>query len=428
MKVENQIKNDKYNIFYFLTYLSNLQTEKDMIAFIDKSYGASEINAILQKSIEYHSMFENFKFDLWLLKNKKRIKNSIIFVRIDKLNAITKRHLKALRKYGKEIVVEFGENISIKEVKKYAKGIDENIITGYLNNNTKELRKTFMLLGKDFEYKKIEEKQKVLAIIHVFNEEDVVEKTIEYLLKQEIDIYLLDNWSTDNTYKIIKKMQSKYPERIKISRYPDNEPTEKFYDWTNQLHKTEQIARELDYDWYIHYDTDEIRITPYDTNVTLVDMITFVDSIGYNAINTTVLDFRMTDKNDDIFNCDTYFEIGRKPSHFMQVKTWKKCNDIDLASTGGHLAKFENQKIYPIKMINKHYPLRNLKQAEKKIYQDRLPRFEKEKQLKGWHSQYDKIAETKDFIYEKENLNQYGKDTLENLRLELISGVGIDKL
>ena len=430
MIVEKQLKNDKYNIFNFVKYVSELEQNENMVIFLkqEQEYKINEINDIFKKCIEYHSMFENYKFDIWLLSNKEKLKNSITFVEIDKLDKTAKKHLNKLRKYSEQIIVEFSKETKIEDIKKYAKTINENIIIGYANYDTTQLRKIFMLLGKKFEYKKVNNQLKVLAIMHVFNEEDIIETTLEHLIAQDVDIYLLDNWSTDETYKIAEKMQKKYPNRIKLEKFPEEKPKENNYEWAMQLQKTEELSKKLDYDWYIHHDADEIRITPYLKGVTLKDMISYVDSLGYNAINTTVLDFRMTNKNDDIFNKDAYFEIGRKPSRFMQIKTWKKSKDIDLTSSGGHLAKFENQKIYPIKIINKHYPLRNIKQAEKKVYKDRLPRFAKEKKLRGWHSQYDKMSENNDFIYEKQNLHLYKKDILEKFALEIISGIGIDRI
>lgn len=426
MKVEKQLKNDKYNVFRFIKYLSEKEQNYNIIAFIDHDYNISEINEIVQKQMEFHTMFESFKLYIWLEINKEKLKKSIIFVKVNKLNTQIKRKIKMLRKYSKEIVVEFGSNVNIENVREFANTINKNIIVGYINYNTQELKHIVMLVGKNFEYTKKDNK-KILAIIHAYNEEDVIQKTIKYLVNQGINVYVLDNWSTDKTFEKVQEIQKKYTNNVILKRYPEQEPKESNFELANQLRETERISKTLDYDWFIHYDADEIRISPF-KNITLSEMIAFVDNLGYNAINTTVIDFRLTNKEEEIFNKNVYFEIGRKPTHFMQIKAWKKCEDVELASTGGHIAKFENQKVYPLKIINKHYPLRSIEQAEKKIFKDRLPRFEKERKEKGWHNHYDKMAETKDFIYEEENLNKFDEDILEKLTLELITGIGIDKI
>lgn len=423
MRAEKQIDNNKYNIIKFIKYLSEVEQNNNIIAFINNESEIEKINENMKKNIEFHTMFNNIKFDIWLLKNKKKVKKSIIFVSLNKLNKLNINHINKLNKQCNQLIIEFSQNIKIEEARK----ISKNALIGYTNYDTKEIRKVFMLLGKKFEYKKQEKQVKVLAIIHAYNEEDVIDKTVEHLLEQNLDILVLDNWSTDNTYKKVEKLKNKYPNRIMLSKYPDNKPKENIYDWTKQLHKTEQISKELDYDWYVHYDADEIRISPF-KNTTLSEMISFVDSLGYNAIDTTVIDFRMTKKDDNTFGKNGYFEIGRKPSHFSQIKTWKKCNDIDLANSAGHLAIFKDQKVYPLKILNKHYPLRSFEQAKRKIFKDRLPRFEKEKNEKGWHRQYDKIVKDEDLIYDEANLNKFDENTMEKLGLELIAGIGIRRL
>ncbi len=60
----------------------------------------------------------------------------------------------------------------------------------------------------------------VLAVVHFFNEEDVLPKTIDYLLEQQVDIYLLDNWSTDQSYQIAQGYQARYPDRIYLEQFP----------------------------------------------------------------------------------------------------------------------------------------------------------------------------------------------------------------
>lgn len=428
MKIEKQLKTDKYNIFKFIKYVCDRERNFDIIVFNAKEYDYNTINEIFKKGIEYHNFFENRKFNVWLLFNRKRLKENIVYIRIEQLNKKTKKNIEKIRKYSREIIIECDKHINFDEAKRYSKNFGSNVIVGYTNYHDINLRRIIILLGYNFEYKKITNTVKTLAIIHTFNEEDVIEHTMRYLINQGIDICVLDNWSTDCTFEIAKKIKEEFPNRIIVRKFPEEKSKDNnYFEWEKQLKETERISRELNYDWYIHYDSDEIRRAPFD-NVTLSEMIAYVDSLGYNAIDTTVLDFRLTDKKENIFAQNTYFELGRRPSCFMQIKTWKKCEDIDLASTGGHLAKFKNQKVYPLKIINRHYSLRSLEQAKRKVFRDRLPRFEKEKKEKGWHTHYDKIIDDNSFIYEIENLNLYTDDIVERITLEMISGIGIDKI
>lgn len=252
----------------------------------------------------------------------------------------------------------------------------------------------------------------------------MIERTIRYLVGQGVDVLLLDNYSTDNTYAIGQKMQRELGSRVKVKKFPNRKPTGNNYEWAKQLGETERLAKTLDYDWFIHYDADEIREAPFD-GATLQEFISFVDELGYNAIDNTVIDFRLTSKTDDIFGQDGYYEFGTRPGHFLQVKTWRKCPDLKLAESGGHVATFDGKKVYPLKIICKHYPLRTLEQAQRKIFKDRLPRFEKEQKARGWHMQYSSVGGLDDLVYETDNLLRYSDVENEKYRMQLVSGVGL---
>ncbi len=119
---------------------------------------------------------------------------------------------------------------------------------------------------------------KVLAIMHVYNEADIIERTLNYLLDQGIDIYVLDNWSDDGTCEIIKKMKDENPKRIFLESFPEEGSTNQFVLYF-QLQKTEEISRKCEYDWYIHYDADEMRISPWE-GFSLREAIYVVDQMG----------------------------------------------------------------------------------------------------------------------------------------------------
>lgn len=294
-------------------------------------------------------------------------------------------------------------------------------LKNFSNNNG-----NFYLKGKTFQYtsKKIPINFKVLAIIHIYNENDVIFKLLEYLLGQELDVYIIDNWSDDGSYEIVENFRKRFPERIFLDRFPEEGPSE-FYEWYNQLEKTEEISKKLSYDWYIHYDADEMRISPWE-NVTLRQAIYHIDKLGYNLIENTVIDFKLTENSDEsIFMRDTYFDFGHRISHFMQIKTWKKTEYINLRDSGGHFAVVRNPKIFPLKILNRHYPFRNVEQAFKKVFEYRKPRFEKEHKERGWHGHYDLIQEKKDFIQDPINLLKWNKDLFYEYYPPLFMGCGV---
>lgn len=266
---------------------------------------------------------------------------------------------------------------------------------------------------------------KVLAVIHVYNEADIIAKTIEYLLNQEVDIYLIDNWSDDGSYEIIEKYAEHFGDRIMVERFPADGKKD-FYDWYHQLERTEQLNQELEYNWFIHYDADEMRISPW-PGTTLREFIYQVDCMGYNLIDNTVIDFKLTDfkQTESIYMQDTWFDFGHRKGHFEQRKTWKKTTELDLKSSGGHLAVVDYPKAFPLKILNRHYPLRSIEQAERKIFKDRIPRFQKEKQERGWHGHYDKIGSCMGYIECSENLLLWDENAIQKYYIPLFFRIGI---
>lgn len=277
----------------------------------------------------------------------------------------------------------------------------KNFLIGYTENNDILRQKVTILAICGYEISfSSQEKKKILAIVNCYNEKDIIIETINHLLSQDIDVCVVDNNSNDGTFEIINHFFINN-NRVCIRQSENYGNT---YEWYKLLCNTEKISHEfsLKYDWFMHNDADEIRNAPI-SNITLNDMISFVDNLGYNALDFTVLDFRFTKNNDSVesnFEKNLLsFEFGRNPGHFQQVKAWKYSPNINLCESGGHDAKFPNRKIYPINFLTKHYPLRSYSQAIKKIYQDRITRIAKEQKERGWHAHYDK------YIKGQANLN-----------------------
>jgi hypothetical protein len=125
----------------------------------------------------------------------------------------------------------------------------------------------------------------------------------------------------------------------------------------------------------------------------LTEAISFVDDLGYTAIDFTVLNFGFTESDDQIpFSpgARLFFDFGRHPSYQIQIKAWKNQGQVvDLGSSGGHIAAFTGSRVFPLKFLTKHYPLRSTTQASTKLFRDRLPRFARETRERGWHTHYD---------------------------------------
>lgn len=309
-----------------------------------------------------------------------------------------------------------------------------NLRTGYtINTNIHKEKSTIISIAGNHnlsdEFTVNQPKKTVQAIITTFNVADIIEHVAEHALDQGLDLYFVDNWSNDGTHDILKLLQDKYKERIKIERYPAKNRS-KDYEWTKLLDRVDSIASKSSYDWIVHYDSDELRYSP-NTKVSIQDAISFVDKLGYNAIDHTVLDFRPVDDSytgdkspTEAFN---YYEYGKRPGHFIQLKAWKNPKRlVGLSVSGGHDIQIDDKKVYPLKFLIKHYPLRTQEQARRKIFKERIPRISKTDKAKGWHDQYNKFNKNSSFLWDSQCLLKYHSvmSHQENI-VELLSGIGI---
>lgn len=270
-------------------------------------------------------------------------------------------------------------------------GFPEGFLIGYTADNESNLSKNTILVvaGRDATFVRPERIKSVAAIINVFNEEDILEQVVRYLHDQCVQVHIVDNWSTDGSYEIAETLVARGL-CAKVIRFPAAPPTD--YDWMGLLRHASEYGASLQADWIIHHDADEFRCAPW-PSVTLTEAISFVDSLGYTAIDFTILNFRFTDSDEKRpFSpaARPFCEFGCHPGDFLQIKAWKnQGTSVDLASTGGHEAIFAGRRVFPLKFLTRHYPLRSTTQASTRVFRDRLPRFEREKRERGWHDHYD---------------------------------------
>jgi glycosyltransferase involved in cell wall biosynthesis len=271
---------------------------------------------------------------------------------------------------------------------------------------------------------------KVLAIVIAYNEEDIIKHSIEHLLKQGIDVHLVDNWSTDTTYSQAEQLSKQY-DNLTYERFPKKKPKIHKYEWGRLLGRVEEIAEASKHDWIIHNDADEFRDSPW-KHLSMKEAIIVVNDLGYNVIDFTVLDFRPTkDGYDGSVSPEDFFldfDPLAHPSYLDQIKCWKNVGRVNLSDSGGHHVVFDNQKIFPLKFLSKHYPLRSKTQASKKIFKERKPNFLSSEREKGWHTQYDTYKETERFIWSKDELVEFNEGTFySEFIMERLSGIGIDQ-
>ena len=225
----------------------------------------------------------------------------------------------------------------------------------------------------------------VLAILCARNEADILPWTLRRLLEQGASVYMIDNWSTDDTIQVALDAGVKMVEVFPLER-PST------FNWGDILRRKEEIAEQSSADWILHCDADEIRYSPR-AGEALLDAIRRVDAAGYNAIDHTVLNFLPSRETYEGQNPEEYFNAVGEPAagDGRQIKAWKNVGRVDLASSGGHDVRFPGRTVCPIRFVMKHYPFRSFQQRREKV-RDRFARWHPGERAMGWHVQYDRLV------------------------------------
>ncbi len=255
----------------------------------------------------------------------------------------------------------------------------------------------------------------VAAIVAAYNEADIVEQVVADLIEQGVQVYVLDDGSTDGTAVAVERFLGRGVLQIETLAAPRAAASSPPFDWERILVRKAQLAQTLDADWILHHDADEFRESPW-RGVPLVDAIRRVDALGFNAIDFASLDFwPVHDRfqpGDDVRAAFTAY-AERAPYDRVQVRCWKKTQaPVDLASSAGHDVQFPGRRVFPIRFISRHYPIRGQAHGERKVFRERRGRFRESERARGWHVQYDGIEPGASFIRDAATLTPYDGDAV----------------
>ncbi len=227
---------------------------------------------------------------------------------------------------------------------------------------------------------------RIVAILASYNERRFIGACLDHLHAQGVETYLVDNCSSDETVAIAERRLGRG--LIGIEEFP----RDGVYDWRGLLRRKEQLAAgELDADWLIHLDPDEVRLPPRGFG-TLAEAFQVVDREGYNAVNFDELTFVPTREAPDHDHPDfqrtlrTYYPFCPKFPH--KLTAWKKtaAPEPNIASTGGHRVSFAGLRMYPQSFPMKHYLFLSVPHAVEKYVQRSYAAAEVDSGWHGWRA------------------------------------------
>lgn len=299
---------------------------------------------------------------------------------------------------------------TISEFKKVLKFYNCNLDFIGLSNKDRYLKENILcMLGNNklTKSKKNIEKFRVVAIVAAYNEEDILYHSVMNLIRNGIDVYIIENWSTDSTFKIVEKL---YEEKkiIGYERLPKEGPP-KYGEWNKILQRKEQLSSEIKADWFIHKDVDEIIESPWE-RLNLKEAIYNVDKMGYNAVNLALVNFKPIDNGFTKGDFESYFKHFCFHVGTMKlIRMWKNTKQhVSIASSGGHNINFKNRKVFTFKFLLKHYSIRSQSHGMKKIINDRQKRWDPE-ELKYWHGHNKRFKPSSKFLYSPEKTILYNE-------------------
>ena len=259
----------------------------------------------------------------------------------------------------------------------------------------------------------------MVAIIAAYNEADVIGCVVGDLIEQGVQVYLLDDGSTDGTLAAVEPYRGRG--LLEVERLSGGEgPAAGGFEWERILRRKAQLAHELDADWFIHHDADEFRESPW-PHLSLKAAIQLVDEAGFNTIDSTRFDFWPCHDRfrpgEDVRLAFTHY-APPAPYDRLQIRCWKRTDAlVDLAGSGGHEVRFPGRKVFPVRFVLRHYPIRGQAHGERKVFTERRARFLAAERARGWHVQYDEAREGASFIRDPAMLTPYDADAV---RLELL--------
>jgi 2-polyprenyl-3-methyl-5-hydroxy-6-metoxy-1,4-benzoquinol methylase len=260
-----------------------------------------------------------------------------------------------------------------------------------------------------------------IAYVPCFNENDVIRSTIDRLLMQGFDVHVLDNWSSDGTWELLSGAYAASG-RVKLERYPEGPIVE--FDWSSILERIDALAAATDYDWVVHVDADE-QLDASIPDLGVLDVLGMADSAGYDVVDFTLVDFR-PETGGDFTRLPTRWQFATRPGARTLERAWRNRRQrVGIAESGGHAIP-SPKRVFPLNLVLRHYPLRSPEQARRKIFQDRLPRFTRERAEKGWHIQYDGYEQDSDFLWSPEVLEDWDTSTPREWTVEFSTRAGIE--
>ncbi|MFL5658955.1 MAG: methyltransferase domain-containing protein [Ktedonobacteraceae bacterium] len=199
---------------------------------------------------------------------------------------------------------------------------------------------------------------RVISIMTASNEGDIILSSLNYLISNSIEAYVINSGSNDSIGNLARSLLGKGV--IGVEDFHSDGSTFNVQH-ERLLDRVAEISSTLKADWFIHQNANELNESPW-PGLKLKDAIYYADQCGFNCIDHTILNFSLV---DDGFQSDTdfstyykYYELVTGPDQPQQVNVWKNLNQrIHLTHERDCSIDFEGSYVFPYKFLMKRYIL-----------------------------------------------------------------------
>ena len=199
---------------------------------------------------------------------------------------------------------------------------------------------------------------------------------------------ILDNESSDASFELYAALRNKPVIRVHSIPYRGSVCL------TERLEAKRDLCAELDHDWVIHHDADEI-LEHCKPGRTLRDAVEEADAAGHNVLNFDEFVF-VPELGSDYSDGTYYSRLLRyyffEPGKCRLNRAWKRTAQVSNLSSGGHCMQGSDLSISPVNHILRHYIVLSQRHALEKYLHIK---FDPAGLAKGWHGNRLNFTESK---------------------------------
>lgn len=194
-----------------------------------------------------------------------------------------------------------------------------------------------------------------------------------------IEAIVIDNDCNEATKDIVREFTGTVVQEVV------HFPRHGVFDWTGILKQKEDIVNSRPSDWFMLWDSDEIREAPAGFS-TLNNAIRNSQEQGYNTVSFDEYIFLPVSEHEEhretdfVEGLETYYYFA--PRRFHRANAWRNTGaKVELLSGAGHTVSFEGQQVSPERYALRHYLFLSYKHGKKKYLKRN---YSTEDLSKGW--------------------------------------------